>query len=178
VAPGSTTETYTALRLDIESRRWSGVPFYIRAGKYLPVTQTELRLVFKRPPRIGFGLSEDRRPGPDQLVIKLDPSTGIKLVLDARRADADGPEAIDLEMEFAQEGGEAPTPYEVFLHAAMVGDSRRFTRQDSVEEAWRIMQPLLDAPPPVQVYPRGSWGPETADGIVAGQDGWYGPWVR
>ena len=66
-------------------------------------------------------------------------------------------------MEFAQEGGEGATPYEVLLHAAMIGDSTRFTRQDGVEEAWRIMQPLLDAPPPVHPYAPGTWGPEAAD---------------
>jgi glucose-6-phosphate 1-dehydrogenase len=177
VAPGSTTETYAALRLDIESWRWSGVPFFIRAGKHLAATETELRLVFQHPPDIGFGLARDRRPAPDQLVIKLDPTTGIKLLLDARRAHAAGPEAIDLEMEFAQEGGEGPTPYEVLLHAAMVGDSRRFTRQDSVEEAWRIVQPLLDEPPEVHAYARGTWGPEAADRVAKGHGRWYGPWV-
>ncbi len=87
VAPDSTTETYTALRLEIENWRWSGVPFFIRAGKRLPVTQTEVRLVFKHPPRLGFAALE-RRPEPNQLVIKLDPSTGARIVLDARRADA------------------------------------------------------------------------------------------
>jgi glucose-6-phosphate 1-dehydrogenase len=177
VAAGSTTETYAALRLDIEGAQWSGVPFFIRAGKHLAATRTELRLVFKHPPDLGFGLAEDRRPAPDQLVIKLDPTTGIKLVLDARRAEAPRPEAIDLEMEFAEEGGEGPTPYEVLLHAAMVGDSRRFTRQDGVEECWRIVQPLLDAPPSVHAYRRGTWGPEAADAIVAGHGRWYGPWV-
>jgi glucose-6-phosphate 1-dehydrogenase len=177
VAAGSTTETYAALRLDIEGPQWSGVPFFIRAGKHLAATRTELRLVFKHPPDLGFGLAEDRRPAPDQLVIKLDPTTGIKLVLDARRAEAPRPEAIDLEMEFAEEGGEGPTPYEVLLHAAMVGDSRRFTRQDGVEECWRIVQPLLDAPPSVHAYRRGTWGPEAADAIVAGHGRWYGPWV-
>ncbi len=71
-------------------------------------------------------------------------------------------------MEFAQEGGEGATPYEVLLHAAMIGLSTRFTRQDGVEEQWRIMQPLLDAPPPVHPYPQGSWGPSAADQLVAG----------
>ena len=92
VAADSTTETYAALRLDIDNWRWSGVPFFIRTGKRLPVTQTELRLVFKQPPRLGFGFWADRRPEPDQLVIKLDPSTGIRLKVEARRADAAGPE--------------------------------------------------------------------------------------
>ena len=96
-------------------------------------------------------------------MVKLDPSTGIRLVVDAHRADKGGPAPIELDMEFAEEGGEGPTPYEVLLHAALVGDSTRFTRQDGVEETWRIMQPLLDAPPPVHAYAPGSWGPAEAD---------------
>jgi glucose-6-phosphate 1-dehydrogenase len=178
VAAGSTTETFAALRLDIDNWRWSGVPFFIRTGKHLAATQTELRLVFKRPPRIGFGLKGDRRPEPDQLVVKLFPTTGIRLVLDARRAEAREPKAISLDMEFAEEGGEGPTPYEVLLNAAMLGLSTRFTRQDGVEEQWRIMQPLLDAPPPVHPYPQGSWGPEAADQLVAGHARWHEPWVE
>jgi glucose-6-phosphate 1-dehydrogenase len=176
VAPDSTTETYAALRLDIDNWRWSGVPFFIRTGKHLPATQTEVRLVFKRPPKLGFGFTDDRKPEPDQLVIKLDPTTGIRLLLDARRADGPGPEAINLDMEFSQEGGEGATPYEVLLHAAMIGLSTRFTRQDGVEETWRIMQPLLDAPPPVHPYPQGSWGPAAADDVVAGHGRWHHPW--
>ena len=176
VATGSTTETYAALRLDVENWRWSGVPFFIRTGKHLPVTQTEVRLVFKHPPRLGFGFTGDRAPEPNQLVVKLDPTTGIRLHVDARRAHTVGPEAITLDMEFAQEGGEGATPYEVLLHAAMVGNNIRFTRQDSVEETWRIMQPLLDAPPPVHSYPQGSWGPAAADRIVAGHSPWHTPW--
>jgi glucose-6-phosphate 1-dehydrogenase len=177
VAPDSTTETYAALRLDIENWRWSGVPFFIRTGKHLAGTQTEMRLVFKRPPRLGFGLTGDRRPEPDQFVITLHPTTGIRLVLDARRAEAREPKAISLDMEFAAQGGEGPTPYEVLLHAAMTGLSTRFTRQDGVEEQWRIMQPLLDAPPPVHPYPQGSWGPAAADRLVAGHTRWHEPWL-
>ena len=177
VATDSTTETYAALRLEVDNWRWSGVPFFIRTGKHLPITQTELRLVFKHPPRLGFALTDDRRPEPNQFVVKLDPSTGVRLVLDAHRAGTVGAEAIELDMEFSQEGGEGATPYEVLLHAAMVGDSTRFTRQDGVEETWRIMQPLLDAPPPVYDYPQGSWGPLEADTLVAGRGRWHEPWV-
>jgi glucose-6-phosphate 1-dehydrogenase len=176
VAPGSTTETFAALRLDIDSWRWSGVPFFIRAGKLLPVTQTEVRVVFKHPPKLGFSAISPTSE-PDQFVIKLDPSTGVQLQLDALRADAAKADGIKLDMEFAEEGGEAPTPYEVLLHAAMVGQSTRFTRQDGVEETWRIMQPLLDSPPPVHPYAPGSWGPAAADELLAGRSRWYGPWV-
>ena len=173
VAPDSTTETFAALRLDIENWRWAGVPFFIRTGKRLPVTQTELRLVFKHPPRLGFPAFD--RVEPNQLVVKLDPSTGIRLELEAHRADGPGP--IELHMEFAAEGGEGPTPYEVLLHAALVGESLRFTRQDGVEETWRVMQPLLDTPPPVHPYAPGSWGPEAADELLAGLGRWHEPWI-
>ena len=176
VAPDSTTETYAALRLDIENWRWAGVPFFIRTGKHLAHTQTELRLVFKHPPRLGFNML-GRDAEPNQVVVKLDPTTGIRLVIEAHRADAPGAEPITLDMEFSRQGGEGPTPYEVLLHAAMIGDSTRFTRQDAVEETWRVMQPLLDAPPPVHPYAQGSWGPEAADELVAGHGRWHEPWV-
>ena len=176
VAPDSSTETYVALRLEIENWRWAGVPFFIRAGKRLPVTQTELRLVFKHPPNLGFHL-RSRRPEPNQLVVRLDPSTGVRLIVNARRADATGPERIEFDVDFATQGGEGATPYEVLLQAAMDGDSTRFTRQDGVEEAWRIMQPLLDDPPPVHTYEPGSWGPAAADELVAGHGRWRDPWI-
>jgi glucose-6-phosphate 1-dehydrogenase len=176
VASDSNTETYAALRLEIENWRWAGVPFFIRTGKRLPATQTELRLIFKRPPRLGF--ARGRQAEANQLVVKMDPSTGIRLIVDAHRADAGGPAPITLDMEFATEGGEGPTPYEVLLHAALVGDSKRFTRQDGIEETWRVMQPLLDDPPPVRAYAPGSWGPVEADRLVAGFGRWHGPWIE
>ncbi|MGZ8579171.1 MAG: glucose-6-phosphate dehydrogenase [Actinomycetota bacterium] len=176
VAKDSTTETFAALRLDIESWRWAGVPFLIRTGKRMPVTQTELRLVFKHPPRLGFA-AFDHMPEPNQLIARLDPSTGIRFIVEAHRADVAGAAPIELDMEFALQGGEGPTPYEVLLHAAMVGDSTRFTRQDGVEETWRVFQPLLDSPPPVQPYAPGTWGPEAANGLVEGSDAWHDPWV-
>jgi glucose-6-phosphate 1-dehydrogenase len=177
VAPDSKTETYAALRLDIDNWRWSGVPFFIRTGKLLPATLTELRLVFKHPPRLGFRRSGFRAPEPSQLIIRLDPTTGVRLMVDAHRADAAGPEAIELDMEFGEEGGEGPTPYEVLLHAAIVGDNTHFTRQDGVEETWRIMQPLLEHRPPVHPYAPGSWGPEAAERLVAGHGRWHDPWM-
>ena len=177
VAPDSTTETYAALRLEIDNWRWSGVPFFIRTGKRLPVMQTELRLIFKHAPQLGFAALE-QRPEPNQLVIKLDPSTGVRMILDAHRADAARAAPIQFDVEFAEMGGEGATPYEVLLHAAIVGNSTRFTRQDQVEETWRIMQPLLDAPPPVQGYEPGTWGPKDADALVADYGSWRDPWVR
>ena len=176
VAADSTTETYAALRLDIENWRWSGVPFFIRTGKCLPITQTELRVVFRRPPKMGFH-EWTRLPEPGQFVVKLDPSTGLRLLADAQRNSAIEPEQISMDMEFAAEGGEGPTPYEVLLHAALIGNSTRFTRQDCVEQCWRVMQPLLDNRPPVHPYAKASWGPTAGDEVLAGFGKWHHPWV-
>jgi glucose-6-phosphate 1-dehydrogenase len=178
VAPDSTTETYAALRLEIDDWRWWGVPFLVRTGKRLPAKVTEARLIFKAPPPLrGFARPGERSPDPDQLVIRIDPGAAIRLQLEARRADGPGPQPITLDMEFAEEGGEGPSPYEVLLTAAMAGDSLRFTRQEGVEQQWRIMQPLLDAPPPVQPYAPGSSGPAAADALAADSGGWQGPWT-
>jgi glucose-6-phosphate 1-dehydrogenase len=177
VAADSKTETYAAMRLDIDNWRWSGVPFFIRTGKCLPMTQTEFRLILKEPPRLGMRISR-HKPVANQVTITLDPSTGIRFDLEAKRAGNEEPEPIDLSMQFSREGGEGATPYEVLLHAALVGDSTRFTRQDGVNDTWRIMQPLLDAPPPVHPYAKGTWGPqEAADKLVADFGGWRKPWL-
>jgi glucose-6-phosphate 1-dehydrogenase len=177
VRRNSTTETFAALRLEIDNWRWAGVPFFIRTGKSLPVTQTELRLLFKHPPKVHFLSSSRRRPQPNQIVFRIDPGTGIRVILEAQRADQPGAGEIELDMEFSQEGGEGATPYEVLLHAALEGDSTHFTRQDGVEATWRIVQPLLQAPPRAQPYRKGSWGPKAADELVAEFGGWHGPWV-
>ena len=152
------------------------MPWFIRTGKRLPTTQTEVRVVFKKPPKIGFG-AVGRNPEPDQFVVKLDPTTGVRLRLDARLGDMTEAGSVHLDAEFAEQGGEGATPYEVLLHAAMVGQAARFTRQDGVEETWRIMQPLLDAPPAPHPYAPGSWGPDAANDLVKGHGGWHGPWV-
>jgi len=99
------------------------------------------------------------------------------VILDAHRADKPGPHEIELDMEFAEEGGEGPTPYEVLLHAALIGDSTDFTREDSVEECWRIVQPLLNSPPPLEPYAKGSWGPAPAERLPGRFGGWHGPWI-
>jgi glucose-6-phosphate 1-dehydrogenase len=177
VAPNSTTETYAALSLRVENWRWAGVPFLIRTGKRLHVTGTELRLIFQHPPRVHFINLPGRNPEPSQIIFRIDPSTGIRIVLDAHRADKAGPTEIELDMNFVEQGGEAPTPYEVLLHAALIGDSTHFTRQDMVEESWRIVQPLLDAPPPAHEYEPGTWGPPEADKLAVAAGGWREPWL-
>jgi glucose-6-phosphate 1-dehydrogenase len=177
VRANSTTETYAALRLDIDSWRWSGVPFFIRTGKRLPLTQTEMRLVFRHAPRLPFIPSGRRRPEPSQIVIRIDPHTGIRIVLDGLRADTSGASELHLDMEFEKEGGAGATPYEVLLHAALEGDASHFTRQDNVEQCWRILQPLLDSPPKVIPYAQGSWGPAEGDALTDGLGGWRGLWL-
>jgi glucose-6-phosphate 1-dehydrogenase len=177
VKRNSGTETYVALRLGVENWRWSGVPFFIRTGKRLPVTATELRLIFHRPPHLPFIRGSRKQSGPSQLVFRIDPDPGIQMVLDAQRADASGQTTVDLEMEFAKEGVEADTPYEVLLQAAIKGDSTHFTRQDGIEQTWRIVQPLLDSPPKPIRYAQGSWGPAEAEELPRRCGGWRRPWL-
>jgi glucose-6-phosphate 1-dehydrogenase len=177
VHPESGTETYAAFRLEIDNWRWAGVPFFIRTGKKLPVTQTEVRLVFRRPPRLGVQRPGDRKPEPDQLVVRLDPSAGVRIQLDARAAEDDAPRVSNLDQVLGREGANAPTPYEVLLHAALTGDSTKFGRQDGVEERWRLVQPLLDHPPAVEHYTPGSWGPTGADRLVTGFGEWRECWI-
>jgi glucose-6-phosphate 1-dehydrogenase len=176
IAEDSTTETYAALRLDIDNWRWAGVPFFLRTGKRMPMTQTEIRFTFKRPPHIGFYLTQ-RLPEPNQIVVKLDPATGIRILFDARKAHTMSPQEINLDMEFADEGGEGATPYEVLLQAALEGNPKRFTRQDCVEETWRILQPLLDHPTPIHTYAPGTWGPADAEQVLAGHGSWHHVWA-
>jgi glucose-6-phosphate 1-dehydrogenase len=95
--------------------------------------------------------------------------------MEAEQGERAKPAPVHLDMEFANQGVAAPSPYEVLLHAAIVGDSTRFTRRDSVEEAWRVMEPLLASPPPVTDYARGSWGPTAADSLMAGHGRWHAP---
>ncbi|MEM8619100.1 MAG: glucose-6-phosphate dehydrogenase [Actinomycetota bacterium] len=177
VADGSTTETFVALKLGIDNWRWSGVPIFIRAGKHVATTMTEVRLVFKHPPKLGFGQFQGRLAEPDQLVIRVNPNTAMQMTLDAHRADSASPGPITMDMSFADEGGEDPTPYEVLVVAGMHGDVRHFARQDAVEEEWRILAPLLESPPPVHGYAPGTLGPDAASDIVRGQGAWRGPWV-
>jgi glucose-6-phosphate 1-dehydrogenase len=177
VAPNSQTETFCALRLEIDNWRWSGVPFFIRAGKALPVTVTEVRVVFNTTPWLGFVPRDSPRPEPNQLVLRISPKPGARLRMQAKAADEDALRSVQLDMEFAEFGGEGPTPYEVLLAAAMRGDASHFARQDAVEETWRVVQPLIDSPPPVEVYEPGTWGSPSADHMTDDYGGWRDPWL-
>jgi glucose-6-phosphate 1-dehydrogenase len=177
VAAGSQTETYCAMRLEIDNWRWSGVPFFIRAGKSLPVTVTEVRVVFKETPWLGLAPRGTPRPAGNELVLRIGPKPGARLMLQAKAAEGMALRPIDLDMEFASMGGEGPTAYEVLLEAALHGESYHFARQDVVEEMWRVVQPLIDAPPPVETYEPGTWGPEAADALTRDHGGWRDPWL-
>jgi glucose-6-phosphate 1-dehydrogenase len=175
VASRSTTETYAALELRIDNERWRGVPFYIRTGKHLPITQTDVRLIFRDVAPLPF-LATRKQPSANELVIRIDPGTGIRMILEAHRADASGPEPITLDMMFAEQGGEGPTPYEILFEAALGGDHTLFTRQETIEETWRIIQPLLDANRRTHSYRRGSWGPAAANKLLHDGQRWRRPW--
>ncbi len=175
VAPDSDTETFAALRLEIDNWRWGGVPFFSAPARSCRCDRRSCAWCSSARRGLHFAPTGHRRPEPSQIVFRIDPGTGIRMILDAQRADKRGASEIELDMEFAQEGGEGATPYEVLLNAVLVGDSTHFTRQDSVEATWRIMQPLLDAPPPALPYAPGSWGPAEAKRLVAGFGGWHRP---
>ena len=177
VAPDSQTETFCALRLEIDSWRWSGVPFFIRTGKSMPVTVTEVRVVFNTTPWLGFVPRDTPRPEANQLVLRIGPRPGARLRMQAKDAERDALRSVQLDMEFAEFGGEGPTPYEVLLEAAMRGDSSHFARQDAVEETWRVVQPLIDSRPPVEVYEPGTWGPASAAELTRDYGGWRDPWL-
>jgi len=175
VQPDSQTETFAALRLEIDNWRWSGVPFFIRAGKALPVRATEIRVIFKRPPKLAI---TEWKPDPNELVLRIDPDPGTDMIIQAKQPGENTTRCVDLSLTFAKELGEAPEPYERLLSDAMRGDSAQFAREDGVEETWRIVQPLIDAPPPVQPYEVGSWGPAAAAKLVSGHPKWREPWLE
>jgi glucose-6-phosphate 1-dehydrogenase len=177
VRRNSTTETYAAFRLEIDNWRWSDVPFYIRTGKRLPAMQTEFRILFRSPPRLGVQRVGARPPDANQLVVRLDPSAGLRLHMNAQVGEDTEPQVFPFDLEIGREGDTMPTPYEVLLDAAMKGRSIRFVRQDGVEQQWRVMQPLVDSPPPIHQYAPGTWGPAAADRLLGGRAKWQEPWI-
>jgi glucose-6-phosphate 1-dehydrogenase len=175
VAKDSKTETFVALRLDIDNWRWDGVPFYIRAGKEMPVDATEVRVIFEEPPRLGIG--GRMRPDPDELVLRIKPDPGAELCLLAKKAGADALQRVHLDLLFEEQVGDQPEPYERLLRDALDGDAELFPDEQAIEETWRIVQPLLDDPPEPKQYPRGSWGPPEASELLHGHGPWRKPWL-
>jgi glucose-6-phosphate 1-dehydrogenase len=175
VAPDSTTETFAAVELEVDNWRWSGVPFFIRAGKCMPVKSSEVTVVFKRPPRLGIG--KGKTPEPNQMTIRIEPEPGARIRLFAKQAGEEAFEPADLQVLFEKVPGEDPEPYERLLGDAIAGVHQLFTRQDAIEETWRVVQPLLDQPGPVHPYERGTWGPPEAADLTRGIAQWYEPWL-
>jgi glucose-6-phosphate 1-dehydrogenase len=172
VGPNSTTETYVAMRVQVETWRWAGVPFYIRAGKRLPVTATEVLVELKRPPRAVFA---DDVPGhPNHVIFRLGPDVSISL---NARAKVPGDAMVGEEVELVahHQSGDVMAPYERLLTDAMMGDNELFSRQDIVETSWRIVDPVLDDAVPVNLYAQGSWGPEEADRLIGSDGHWHAP---
>jgi glucose-6-phosphate 1-dehydrogenase len=175
VAADSTTETFAALELAIDNWRWDGVPFFIRAGKRLPVRATEIRVFFREPPPLG--IVGDGQPEANQLVVRVDPEPGALIRFVAKKAGEDEFEPADLQVLFEKTPGSEPEPYERLLHDALRGESQLFTREESVEETWRIIEPLLEEPGPVRPYAPGSWGPAASTDVLRGVCEWSEPWL-
>jgi glucose-6-phosphate 1-dehydrogenase len=175
VAPDSTTETFAAVELAIDNWRWSGVPFFIRAGKCMPQKTSEVTVVFKRPPQLGVG--EGKLPEPNKLTVRIEPRPGSRIRLFAKQAGVAAYEPADLVVLFEKAPGEDPEPYERLLGDALAGRTELFTREDTVEETWRIVEPLLEEPGPVHPYEQGEWGPKEAEDLTRGIARWEEPWL-
>ena len=175
VSPDSNVETYVAARVHIENWRWAGVPIFLRTAKRLPFKATEIEIAFKDVPRSYFGdtASADLRPNTLKLSIQPEEEINFSFV-----AKVPGP-AIRVKpvtMTFSYDDNFSAEPaeaYERLIHDAMAGDATLFVRSDSVERAWRVVQPALDSPPPLHPYEAGTWGPVKADALVTAHGGWH-----
>jgi glucose-6-phosphate 1-dehydrogenase len=173
VAPASTTETFVAVRLTAQSWRWADVPILIRAGKCLPVTATEVVFRFRRPPHDVFGLGAES--GANHLRVRIYPDDQVGVTLVGKKPGPDmAPQLRELEYS-GQVGAQMMRPYDRLIGAALSGERYLFARQDTVEAAWRVVQPVLDDVVPVQPYARSSWGPSQADALVPAGDSWHDP---
>jgi len=173
VDPKSTVETYVAVRLALNSWRWEGVPILIRAGKCLPVTATEVTVRFRRPASDVFGL-EPRGGALNALHFRINPSASVAITLAGKKPGAGWtPQAETL--TFAEQPAANMRPYDRLIGAALAGDRDLFARQDTVEAAWRVVDPVLGDAVPVHSYAKGSWGPKEAETLLSGGDTWYDP---
>jgi glucose-6-phosphate 1-dehydrogenase len=172
VAPDSRVETYAAVRLFIDTWRWAGVPFYIRAGKCLPVTATEVNVTFKRPPRETFG--EQDRGSPNRLRLCLSPEVLIALGMRVKRP-GERMDGEDVELIAMHQHADEMAPYERLLGDALHGDPSLFAREDQIEAQWKIVDPVLGDVTPVHEYDQNTWGPAEAARMVQDPGGWLNP---
>ena len=174
VAKNSDVETFCALRLFIDSWRWDGVPWFLRSGKYLADTATEVLVELKPPPQKLFADSAPAAGPANYLRFRLSPNSAIALAARVKRA---GKEFVGDQRElylFEEQPGEE-TPYERLLADAMIGDGALFTREDAVEAAWAVVDPVLKNHHRARPYKRHSWGPKQADAIIASGGSWHNP---
>ncbi len=179
VAPDSEVETYVALRAEIDSWRWAGVPFYIRAGKRLATTATEVLVEFKQPPRLFFARSDADLPHPNHLLFRLKPGERVSVSVQIKHpGEALHSRPVDLVYDYDERAdGAREKAYARLLDSALDGDQRLFARADGVEEAWRVVEPVLERRTPAIRYASGSWGPTEADDLIAVNGGWHRPEV-
>ncbi|MEO5902210.1 MAG: glucose-6-phosphate dehydrogenase, partial [Ilumatobacteraceae bacterium] len=176
VAADSQTETFVAARIEIDSWRWAGVPWYIRCGKALAANATEVVVEFHKPPRMLFDEAGGPAPERNLVRLRLGNNDGVTFTLQAKTpGEALDSQNVDVAVDFAAALGERRDAYERLLGDALTGLPRRFARQDIVEHEWRVVQPALDSPGTVSPYFRGTWGPSEADQCLAGKDVWYVP---
>jgi glucose-6-phosphate 1-dehydrogenase len=174
VSPSSRVETYAAVRLEINSWRWQGVPFYLRAGKNLPVTCTEVIVRFRQPPPV----YETGTPPPNMLRFRISPNIAIGLgVMVKNPGEGMAGNPAELRVCHHEQAGEMDA-YERLLGEAMRGDATDFARQDYVEAAWRIVDPVLRNVPPPEEYDPGTWGPREASPQLTPPGGWHDPVVK
>jgi glucose-6-phosphate 1-dehydrogenase len=172
VSPGSKVETYAAVQLEVNSWRWQGVPFYIRAGKCLPITCTEVIVRFHRPPPV-----YEASPPPNFLRFRISPDSALGLGVRVK-SPGERMEGSSAELWVCRhDDPNAMDAYERLLTEAMQGDATDFAREDYVEEAWRIVDPVLKAGTPVYEYEPKNWGPREADQRVLPVGGWHEPTV-
>ncbi len=174
VAKDSDVETYAAVRLFVDSWRWDGVPWYLRSGKYLALTETEILVQFKPPPQRLFADAELAPGAGNYLRFRLSPRSGISLAVRVKRAGSEFT-GLQQELSLLDEQPGAATPYERLLGDAMMGDGALFTREDAVEAAWAVVDPILKNHHPVLPYRRNTWGPAEANRLIAPHGRWHNP---
>ena len=172
VDPHSTVETFVAVRLMADTWRWADVPVLIRAGKCMPVTTTEVTIRFRKPPRDVFGVAP--LPPDNELRFRVWPGTAVSFTLAGKKPGA-GWEPQMQELVFMQQPGDDMRPYDRLIGAALDGDRWLFARQDTVEAAWKIVDPVLGSATPVHPYAKGTWGPKEADRLLPDRDVWHDP---
>lgn len=172
VDPHSTTESYVAVRLALDTWRWAGVPILIRAGKTMPVTATEVNIRFHWPPHDIFGVKDATMR--NALRFRIWPETRTSLDLAGKKPGAGRLPQLQ-KLSFAEDAGSDMRPYDRLIGAALEGNRLPFARQDAVEAAWKVVDPVLDDVVPVHTYARGSWGPKEADALLPDGHHWHDP---